>query len=225
MGNPQVTRQKILQVAAAEIHGKGFKATSLANILTAANISKGALYHHFTNKQELGIAVMEEIYMPMFSEPWEKAVKHDDPIGAMSHFVRNMPNLVSQEEMEKGCPMTNICSELATAEPEIRDLANTMFQRLTSLIAKAMQKSEVHDKVNPESAALFIFTSTNGISTLIKSSQSREMFIAVTQELSNYIESLRSKQSAIKVKNSDALVFEPVDCKEHLQKLKNWRET
>ena len=223
MGNPQVTRQKILQVAAAEIHGKGFKATSLADILHAAKISKGALYHHFTNKQELGIAVMEEIYMPMFSEPWENAAKHQDPIGAMSHFVRNIPNISSQEDMEKGCPMTNICSELATAEPKVRDRANTMFQRLTSLVANAM-KSEVHDRINPQSAALFIFTSINGMSTLIKSSQSREMLTMVTQELANYIESLRSTKSAQQAKNNNALIFEPIDCAANLQKLKNWSD-
>ena len=32
-----------------------------ADIQSAAGISRGALYHHFANKQELGYAVMEEV--------------------------------------------------------------------------------------------------------------------------------------------------------------------
>ena len=76
MRDAEQTRQKILEISADEIHKNGFAATSLSSILVRCDVSKGALYHHFKNKMELGYAVFEEIYTPMFLElfihilPW-----------------------------------------------------------------------------------------------------------------------------------------------------------
>lgn len=220
MRDPEITRQKILDVAAAEIHGKGFKATSLSDILAAAKISKGALYHHFSNKQELGMAVMEEVYMPMFMRPWEMAASHEDPLGAMVSFIRRMPSAMSDDELAKGCPVTNMCSEMATSEAEVRDKSNSLFQRLAGTIAKGMKKSGLRDDVDPICAALFLITSLNGMSTLIKSSQSREMLSIVCVELVKYLESLRSEASAAAAKARGEVEFEMPDCSDMLEQLR-----
>ena len=58
MRDSEQTRQKILEVSADEIHKKGFTATSLSCILARCEISKGALYHHFANKMELGLSLI-----------------------------------------------------------------------------------------------------------------------------------------------------------------------
>ncbi|MBC9794691.1 TetR/AcrR family transcriptional regulator [Sinomicrobium weinanense] len=38
----------------------GFEATSIDRILNTAQLSKGAFYHHFKNKKELGLAVISK---------------------------------------------------------------------------------------------------------------------------------------------------------------------
>ena len=48
------TRGKILNAAYREIHTNGFQSASLNNILARTGLAKGALYHHFPNKTELG---------------------------------------------------------------------------------------------------------------------------------------------------------------------------
>ena len=58
--NPDLTRQTLLQAAFQEIYRSGFQAASLRNILSKVGITKGALYHHFGSKQELGYAVVDE---------------------------------------------------------------------------------------------------------------------------------------------------------------------
>ncbi|MCD4689472.1 MAG: TetR/AcrR family transcriptional regulator, partial [Desulfuromonadaceae bacterium] len=58
--NSDHTRQTILDAAAQEIHLHGFQAASLSRILATTGLTKGALYHHFPNKQALGYAVLEE---------------------------------------------------------------------------------------------------------------------------------------------------------------------
>jgi len=58
MQSTNPTRRKILESAFHEIHRNGFQAASLNPILERTGVTKGALYHHFPNKQTLGYAVL-----------------------------------------------------------------------------------------------------------------------------------------------------------------------
>ena len=50
-----------MQAAFREIHKFRVRGTDLGTILRTAGVTKGAMYHHFENKQALGYAVVEEI--------------------------------------------------------------------------------------------------------------------------------------------------------------------
>ena len=49
-------RTKLLDAALAVIRGKGFAATSVDELCQAAGVTKGAFFHHFHTKEELGVA-------------------------------------------------------------------------------------------------------------------------------------------------------------------------
>ena len=67
---PDATRQRLLEAAFTEMHRNGFHASSLDKILRATEVTKGALYHHFRNKQALGLAVIEEVVRPWVETRW-----------------------------------------------------------------------------------------------------------------------------------------------------------
>ncbi|MES2308852.1 MAG: TetR/AcrR family transcriptional regulator, partial [Verrucomicrobiota bacterium] len=54
------TRARIVQSAFEEVHRHGYQGASISQIIERAGITKGALFHHFKNKQELGYAVIDE---------------------------------------------------------------------------------------------------------------------------------------------------------------------
>jgi AcrR family transcriptional regulator len=55
----EMTRQTLLEAARTLFGARGYAATSLDEIASAAKVTKGALYHHFDGKQELFAAVYE----------------------------------------------------------------------------------------------------------------------------------------------------------------------
>src|SRR5260370_575459 len=61
---PEATRRKIPGAAFAEFYKNGFQGGSLSHIVKVAGTTKGALFHHFSGKQELGYAVGGEIIAP-----------------------------------------------------------------------------------------------------------------------------------------------------------------
>jgi AcrR family transcriptional regulator len=57
----EATRQALLQAARATFGSQGYAATSLDEVVAAAGVTKGALYHHFADKESLFRAVFEQV--------------------------------------------------------------------------------------------------------------------------------------------------------------------
>ena len=53
--NPEKTRQRLLQAAYEEIHAHGFQGMRVDQVLRKTSLQKGAFYHHFSSKLELGM--------------------------------------------------------------------------------------------------------------------------------------------------------------------------
>ena len=53
------TREKLLDAAEALVFDHGFSATSVDKVIERAGVTKGAFFHHFKSKAELGRAVIE----------------------------------------------------------------------------------------------------------------------------------------------------------------------
>lgn len=58
---PEETVRKILDTAERLFIEKGYDKTSLQNIIDATGLSKGAIYHHFTSKEDIFYFVCDRI--------------------------------------------------------------------------------------------------------------------------------------------------------------------
>ncbi|MFE0178867.1 ScbR family autoregulator-binding transcription factor [Streptomyces sp. NPDC059002] len=56
------SRAAILRAAAKLFSEQGFAGTSLKDVAEELGMTKGAVYHHFTNKESIAVAVVEEHY-------------------------------------------------------------------------------------------------------------------------------------------------------------------
>src|SRR5580693_7982091 len=102
--DPERTRERLLQAAAREIYRSGFQSASLDTILASAGVTKGALYHHFENKEALGYAVVEEVISPGVRRTWVRPLQNvKDPIDALIGIVRDIP--VRPRDVCGGCEL------------------------------------------------------------------------------------------------------------------------
>jgi len=79
------TRGTILNAAAAAFATEGFPRVTIKDIADGADLTKGAVYFHFPNKEALAVAVLEEFYRRM-QQTVNGALEHGDP-ASPSTFV------------------------------------------------------------------------------------------------------------------------------------------
>src|SRR5579859_7593286 len=80
----EATRRIVLTVASDLFATKGFEATSMRDIATAADMMSGSLYYHFASKEEMYVAVQDASVSKIFNaveaaiatvaDPWERLV-------------------------------------------------------------------------------------------------------------------------------------------------------
>lgn len=71
-------REAIVEAAFRLFLERGYESTSLARILETVPYSKGAVYHHFTNKEALLDAVIERFFTTLMTAPSAPLPPHAD---------------------------------------------------------------------------------------------------------------------------------------------------
>lgn len=77
------TRRRILDAARGVFAERGWAAATIDEIVRAAAVTKGALYHHFRDKTDLLRAVYEEQEQRSIDGLLAVSAEHDDPLDAL----------------------------------------------------------------------------------------------------------------------------------------------
>jgi AcrR family transcriptional regulator len=192
---PDVTRQQLLDAAFQEIHRNGFRAASLDAILASTGVTKGALYHHFQNKQALGYAVVDEIIRPFIEENWKPAIGGVNIIDAGIALCERLTRERSDMAVSLGCPFNNLINEMSPVDEGFRQRLNRILkewhQGVVAGIAHGQASGAVRKDIDPAAAATMIIACIEGCVGVAKTTRSREFLEAGFRGLIDYLEHLR----------------------------------
>ena len=79
----RATRGQLIEVATGLFAEHGYEGTSIEAVLTAAGVSRGALYHHFAGKEALFTAVLEAVSQRITVQLTEVISGCTDPVDAV----------------------------------------------------------------------------------------------------------------------------------------------
>jgi len=99
---PEQTKKKILEIAFNLFGEKGYEDVVMQDIIDVTGFSRGAVYHHFKNKNEIMQAVISELFeqdMLFFSEIMEVDL---DAITRIDKLVDYIVNSEAKREMAYG---------------------------------------------------------------------------------------------------------------------------
>lgn len=95
------TREALLTTAAAMFAERGFAKTALSEVASAAQVTRGAVYHHFKDKQDLYRAVLERTETEAMADIQEAYLAHEDPVaGALAAMNAYLDRVVDSQYAE-----------------------------------------------------------------------------------------------------------------------------
>src|SRR5262249_31590421 len=137
---PDATRRRILEAAFAEFYKNGYQGGSLNQIVEAAGTTKGALFHHFAGKQELGYAVIDEIIEPTLEQRWLAPLEDSkDPIADIKRVFRQYTKQdASTGKYVQGCPLNNLAQEMSPLDEGFRKRIDRLYTTWRKRYADAL---------------------------------------------------------------------------------------
>jgi TetR/AcrR family transcriptional repressor of nem operon len=194
MRAPERTRERLLQAASREIYRTGFQSASLDTILATAGVTKGALYHHFKNKEALGYAVVEEIISPDVRSTWVRPLLSvKDPIDALIGIVQNLS--VQPDVVCGGCQLNNLAQEMSPLAAGFRKRLEGIFDAWRDAMASVLREGQIHGSVRHDvdtrDAASFLIAMVEGYGSLAKNAQDPKVIKAGIKNIVGWLRSLR----------------------------------
>lgn len=174
----QFNREKVLEVAAAMFHQKGFNGTSIDEILKATGLSRSSLYDSFKDKHTLYLQALD-----FYKNRENAAYKSLDatPNNGLQKlellFQEVVNHLISHPE-DNGCLMINAAAEMSKqCEKTAQVVCNnkeSAQELFTIWLEDAKQKNILPLKKPAETYSPFLFNALCGLKVLSQSGGTRE---------------------------------------------------
>ncbi len=137
------TKERILDEANSLVLKKGFRATSLHDLLDVAGVKKGTLYYYFPSKDHLGLAVLERAKSE-FLVTLDEILAPTSPEQSLQNFLEYVLNHHRENGFSGGCLFGNTALEMSDTSNEfarsVEDLFKTWAQRLESVLLSGQKK-------------------------------------------------------------------------------------
>ena len=190
------TRQALLDAAFFEIYEQGFRSASLNEIIRKAGCTKGSLYHHFPDKHALGLAAVADHMGAHIDQTWiEPLARTGDPLTSIRLIIKRYANEEQGIDPLRGCPFQNLSQEMSGIDKDFQSYFTDLFNRwrgaIAAALARGQAKGTVRKDIDPECVATLVVASHQGITSMIKATQDRNVGQAAATAFFDYLESLR----------------------------------
>lgn len=188
------TRLTILQKAFGLVYQKGYRATSVDEIIATTKVTKGAFFYHFKSKDEMGLAMIREVmYDGMHGALTAPLAKVEDPIEELYAMMHGLLMENTFFIVKYGCPAINLIEEMASQNDDFHKALLYLSNEWKNAIVACLQTGKTNGKINPdvnsEAIALFVMSGYGGIRNLGKI-YGKECYIPFLQEFKRTLKTL-----------------------------------
>ncbi len=192
------TRGIIIHTAFELFFKQGYRATTINEIMNATSLSKGAFYHHFSNKKDLGNQVISTILKKRIYEglidPLQKYKEQHTGILLSEVFINRL-NSFTRRELLQGCPINNLINEIGHVELEQRLLLRALLEdwklQLTKVITYGQAQGQLKKDIDPKACATFLIAAFEGIRGIRKVYDDNDLIEHYKTALQAYVINLK----------------------------------
>jgi len=201
--NLEKSRKEILDSAFFEVFTHGFQGVSIDDIVKKTSLTKGAFYHHFPTKLDLGYALVDEIIKPLIIARWIDPLK--DFKNPLDGILSQMEKLIGEcppDLLEFGCPLNNLVQEMAPIDDgfkkRLNSALNLWITKMDEHLARAQAGGFLKSEVDTREVAHFIVMAHEGFFGLIKGLGSSGVFPVLFASMKIYFQAISTNKNQTK---------------------------
>jgi AcrR family transcriptional regulator len=159
------TRGKILQAALACFAQKGYHQTSMDDIVTQSELSKGALYWHFKSKQELFAALIEWFMLELGEQIFHVSTEDISAADKIREIVK-----VTLNNSEQLIPFFKIFLDFRARtfeDTQLRNILSQMIEQYQNQLAEIIEVGIARGEFRPVKARLLALAILGILDTLL----------------------------------------------------------
>src|SRR4051812_16067413 len=163
MSKTSHTRDRLIESARYLFWERGYAGTSMADLLSHAEVNSGSFYHFFESKEALLRAVLEtylHALRPMVIDP--AFARTDDPVERIFAILEGYRERILQTHCTYGCPLGRLALEIDPENRPAHQLIAENFQGWITAVRECIL--QMHDQMrdrlppstDPDSLATFV---------------------------------------------------------------------
>jgi len=196
--DPEKTRTTILGAAFDEIYHRGFHDASISDIVAKTELTKGAFFHYFSTKNDLGYAIADEVLREMVLDRWIRPLAaYKNPVQGIVSRFRKIIETTPDEHIPLGCPLNNLTQEMSSVDPVFREKLLAVMQLWISETEKYLKKAQaegyLNADVNPRQVAEFVVMVEEGAFAMVKNLRDKKVYWSLYDSLKGYLESISKR--------------------------------
>ena len=175
----------------------GFLSTSIQDILSAANTSKGGFYNHFSSKEDLFFQVLDEARKIWREKNLCGLDGIDNPIDKIIKLLENYKDryLLDAENFPGGCIFIMFAVELGDSRPHLSKEVQKGFRGLKTMLKRLLDNGQpsaaVYNGINTDTITEIIFNGMLGASVNYSVDKSYEALNTSINSLIDYLDKLK----------------------------------
>jgi len=187
-------KKTLVQAALKLFATRGYYHTSIADILEQSGCPRGTLYYHFSSKEELGYAVIDE-EMRLLAEQGVAAHMGSDehPIDRLIKMLEEVPSILQLKV--GGLVEVGIAGRMATVHEGFRQRLATravpLIEQCERMVAKGIADGQIADSVDPVQLTHFALAVSYGLQMVRQLGQEQLMPDGSRGWIRDYLNSLR----------------------------------
>jgi len=212
---PTDTKDRILEAAARLFAEQGYHATGVAGILRAAGVKSGSLYHFFSSKEDLLVAVMQRHLDMLRPQILERAAAESVTEDPLEH-VFSLLGIYRRSLLVSGCklgsPVGSLALEVGNGLPRVRVLIERYFAIWVAQVREWLEAAGPRLPAGLERGALaqHVLAVAQGGIIQARASELLDPYDACVAQLRSTFELLVARSRYERDEARDSLVGEPV---------------
>lgn len=159
-----------LETAMAVFWDKGFKQTSIEDLVAASGVSRYGWYGTFGNKEDIYRSALQH-YITHLMDIIQVDLRRPDAGRAelLSYFIK-LADMADTEQLRKGCMACNAANDQAVNDPELAAYLSDKHNELRGLFENAIRNGQaagtIRQDLSAETLAMTVFTIEQGLAVL-----------------------------------------------------------